>query len=58
MSSVLWDRELLSSAEEPPSVPGAGLPLLPAEVLLGRMDSTPDSENVTQTYSRCHPSNS
>ena len=41
MSSVLWDKELLRSLDEPPSVPGAGLPW--PDVLLGRMDSMPDS---------------
>lgn len=49
MSSILWERELLRSANDPPSVPvtRAGLPRLPAGVLLGRTDSTPDSENTT-----------
>lgn len=51
-SSMLWDSELLRSADEPPSVPGAGLPRLPAGLLFGRMDSTPDSgkhnANVTR----------
>lgn len=51
---MLWDRELLRSADEPPSVPGAGLPRLPAGVLLGRMDSTPDSGNAIQMSSDGH----
>lgn len=39
---MLWDRELLRSADEPPSVPGAGLSVLTA-ALKGRVDSTPES---------------
>lgn len=51
MSSMLWDRELLRSADDPPSVPGAALPPLAMgpRVLLGCiMDSTPDSEITTE----------
>ena len=40
MSSVLRDRELLRSAMDPPSSPGAGLP---TGMLPGRMASRPDS---------------
>ena len=43
MSSVLRDRELLRSAMDPPSSPGAVLPRLPTGMLLGRMASRPDS---------------
>ena len=49
MSSMLWDRELLRSAEDPPSVPRAGLPPLgPGVPLVRIMDTTPESETTTE----------